>query len=166
MVQASDVSLRGALERLFREQNVQLFISALAVTGCPERAEDAVQEAFYRLFRLQCRPRRLKAYVFRCVRNAAVDQLHRSRPAVEIDDDFIFDCGEGPEQTAERNEFRKRVVVALRELSGDERETIISHLFGGLTFREIAIVRETSVNTAWSWYRRGMKRLRRILEVE
>lgn len=158
--------LCSALEKLFRTNNLELFISALAVTGCPERAEDAVQEAFYRLFRLQDRPRHLKAYVFRCVRNAALDQLERNRPVEIKDDEFIFDSSERPAETAERNEFRQEVVQAMKTLSDDEREIVISHVYAGLRFREIAKAREMSINTIWSWYRRGMEKLRRQLETK
>jgi RNA polymerase sigma factor (sigma-70 family) len=157
-------TLCSVLERLFREHNLQLFTSALGVTGCPERAEDAVQEAFYRLFRRQDRPRHIKAYVFRSVRNAALDQLERNRPERPIErDEAIFDWREGPDETAVMNEFRRDVAQAMKTLSEDERETVISHIYADLSFREIAKIRETSTNTIWSWYRRAMAKLRRQL---
>ena len=157
-------TLPRALEKLFRKHNLQLFTSALAITRRPERAEDAVQEAFYHLFRLENRPRHLKAYVFRSVRNAALDQLgrnHRSRP-IEVDE-VVFDCSEGPAYAAEMKEFRCEVIRAMGALSKDERETVINHLYADLSFREIAKIREISINTVWSWYRRGMEKLRRQL---
>lgn len=156
-------TLNSALERVFREHSQQLFISALAVTGCPERAEDAVQEAFYRLFRLQHRPRRLKAYVFRSVRNAALDQLEQNPPISIEDDEYIFDPSEGPADTAQESEFKRKAAKAMKTLSDDERQTVVTHLYADLTFREIAKVRDISINTVWSWYRRGMQKLRRQL---
>ena len=158
--------LCSALEKLFRERNVELFVSALAITGCSERAEDAVQEAFYRLFRLQDRPRHLKAYVFRSVRNAALDQVQRNRPNCPIpieDYEGIFDWREGPADTAVMNELRRDVAQGMKTLSEDERETIINHIYADLSFREIARIRGVSINTAGSWYRRGMEKLRREL---
>jgi len=148
MVQ-SDYRLTGALERLFRQHSRELFVSALAVTGCPSSAEDAVQEAFYRLFRMRRRPLHLKAYVFRSVRNAAIDQFKVKSTGRIEDDEYIFDGAAGPEQAAVNNEFRRQVIEGLKMLSGDERETIISHLFADLSFREIGRVREVSINTVW-----------------
>ncbi|MHC4646759.1 MAG: RNA polymerase sigma factor [Planctomycetota bacterium] len=156
-------TLDSALERLFREHSEQLFISALAVTGCPERAEDAVQEAFYGLFRMKRSPRHLKAYVFRAVRNAALDQLEQKPRDGIKDSEPIFDSGGGPPDAAEKNEFKIKVIRAMKTLSDDERETVVSHLYADLTFRQIAKVREISINTVWSWYRRGMEKLRRQL---
>jgi hypothetical protein len=38
--------LCSALEKLFRERNLELFVSALAITGCSERAEDLARSFF------------------------------------------------------------------------------------------------------------------------
>ena len=157
-------TLNGSLERIYLEYRQQLFTCALAITRCPARAEDAIQEAFHRLFRLERKPRRLKAYVFRTVRNAAIDQVRRQPPpAVELDE-FIFDPGPGPREAATENEFKRRVAKALVTLSADERETIVQHVYGGLTFREIARIRQAPLGTIVSRYHRGLRKLRTKLE--
>lgn len=153
-----------ALEEIFYQHHRRLFISALAVTGCPARAEDAVQEAFYKLFRLQKKPRHLEAYVFRSVRNAAWDQL-RKNPSAQTDiSESIFDPHDGPAETIVQKEYKEKLSRLLKELSADERETIISHIWADLSFRQIAKIRQNSINTVSSWYRRGMEKLRRQLE--
>ena len=152
------------LERFFIEHSSELFVCALAVTGCAGRAEDAVQEAFCRLFRLRRTPRHLKAYVFRSVRNAAVDQLRRAPPGELAVTDTLFDPADDPGQTAADNEFRQNAELAMRSLTDDQRETVIGHLYAGLSFREIAAAREISVNTVSSWYRRGIEKLCKLLE--
>jgi len=60
------------LERLFLENRKKLYTFALSIVRCPDGAEDVIQEAFYRLFRLGTVPQDLRAYVFRTVRNAAI----------------------------------------------------------------------------------------------
>lgn len=157
-------TLNGALERIYLECRQQLFTCAMAITRCPDRAEDAIQEAFYRLFRLDSEPRHLKAYVFRAVRNAAVDQVRRNPPPGDELNEFIFDPAAGPRDSAAHNEFKRRVAEALLTLSGDERETIVEHIYGNLTFREIARVRDAPIATVASWFRRGLKKLRDRLE--
>ncbi len=152
------------LERFFLEHSSQLFICALAVTGCAGRAEDAVQEAFAHLFRLRREPRNLKAYVFRSVRNAAVDQLRRLPPDQQGVPETLFDSADAPDQAAVENEFKRDAARAIQSLTDDHRETVVGHLYAGLTFREIAMAREVFVNTVASWYRRGIGKLRRLLE--
>jgi RNA polymerase sigma-70 factor, ECF subfamily len=156
--------LNGKLGQFYHEHRCQLFTCALAITRCPDRAEDAVQEAFCRLFRLGARPRDLKAYVFRSVRNAALDQA-RNKPALpQANPEFIFDPRPDPCDAATASEFQRQVAAAMTALAEDECETIVQHLFGNLTFREIAEIREAPLGTITAWYQRGLKKLRAELE--
>jgi len=146
----------------------ELFSCAIAITRSPDRAEDAIQEAFVRLFRSRLRPRNLKAYVFRAVRNAALDQLRRdgsfSDKLTDIDLAGLFDPEPGPEDSAVGREFQRHVAMALASLSPNERETIVNHLYGGLTFREISKVQDAPLGTVTAWYRRGLERMRTFLK--
>jgi len=160
---------RQSLEQLYCDFRQQLFTCALAVTGSPSRAEDAVHDAFCRLLRRPDAPGNrtidLKAYVFRAVRNAALDQRRRFGSPGEPLPEYVFDPASGPAASAEDAEFKRQVVQLLARLSPDECETIVLHLYGDLTFQEIASVREAPLGTVVSWYRRGLDKLRRKLEV-
>ncbi|MHC4474042.1 MAG: RNA polymerase sigma factor [Planctomycetota bacterium] len=156
--------LRREMERLYDEHGQQLFTCALAVTGCAAMAEDALHEAFYRGFRLSKSPRNIKAYMFRSVRNAAIDQLRRRGRAANIAEYYIFDSSAGPAELAEQRQFKRLVAELLLKLSEDERETIVQHLYAGLTFQEIADLRERPLGTITSWYRRGLAKIRDDLE--
>jgi RNA polymerase sigma-70 factor (ECF subfamily) len=156
-------SLRDDLERIYDEQEGALFVCALGITGCATAAEDAIQEAFRRLLSLPHRPDALRVYVFRSVRNAAIDLCRNRSRANSLRPTYIFAAND-PEQRAGQAEFRARAAEALLRLSDDEREAIVQHLYAGLTFREIAEIRDDSVNTVASWDRRGLQKLRRDLE--
>ncbi len=156
--------LNGELNQFYREYRRQLFTCALAITRCPDRAEDAVQEAFCRLFRFGVSPKDLKAYVFRTVRNAALDQARNNLALPQANPEFIFDPRPDPCDTATAAEFQRQVAEALTALSEDECETIVQHLYGDLTFREIAEIREAPLGTITAWYQRGLKKLRAELQ--
>jgi RNA polymerase sigma factor (sigma-70 family) len=156
--------LEDALERIYRQYRQQLFTCALSVTRRPERAEDAIHDAFCRLPRLNRKPRHLKPYVFRAVRNAAIDQLRRNPLPHDEASEFIFEPNEGPSERASRKEFKEQVSDSMLTLSENQRETIVQHLYAGLTFREIARLRKTSLSTVAAWYYRGLKKLRAQLE--
>jgi RNA polymerase sigma-70 factor (ECF subfamily) len=160
---------RRELERLYRECSQQLFTCALAITCSPSRAEDAVHDAFCRLLRGQAatgtEAADLKAYAFRAVRNAAIDQIRRLAAAPAPLPDFVFDPAPQSAAAVDDAEFQRQVVELLQSLSSDERETIVQHLYGELTFQEIATVREAPLGTIVSWYRRGVEKLRQKLEV-
>jgi RNA polymerase sigma-70 factor (ECF subfamily) len=157
-------SFADRLERVYRDCRQPLFACALAITRSAAHAEDAVHEAFCRLLSQNSRPRNLRAYVFRTVRNAAIDQVTRHRQPREVLPEFTFDPDPTPDKVATHGEFRRQVAAALHELTADECETIIQHIYGGLTFREIAAIRQSPQGTVAGWYQRGLKKLRAKLE--
>ena len=53
---------------------------------------------------------------------------------------------------------------ALSCLPVDQREAVVLHLRGQMTFRQIAALQDVSVNTAQGRYRYGIEKLRSLLE--
>lgn len=155
---------QSELENLYDGYNQQLYLCALAVTGCRDRAEDAVHEAFSRLLKLERKPQNTKAYAFQSVRNAAIDFQRRNGKTSSLVEDCFADPKENPRNIAAQRQMQRRVAQALETLGPDERETIIQHLYAGLTFREIAEMRNCPQGTVVSWHRRGLEKLRGILE--
>jgi len=157
-------SFRDELELIYDKFRQQMFICALAITGCQDVAEDAIHKAFCQLLQLKHSPQNLKAYIFKCVRNAAIDLIRQNARMHTFSDDYIFEPTDSPREVAEKKEFQQRVGKALLTLSEDERETIVQHLFTDLTFREIAEMRNLPIGTVTSWYHRGLANLREKME--
>ncbi|MHC4212481.1 MAG: RNA polymerase sigma factor [Planctomycetota bacterium] len=156
--------VRREMERIYDECSSQLFTCALSVTRCAGLAEDAIHEAFTRGLRLKEVPRNSKAYMFRSVRNAAIDQLRRRRKEQMLAPEYIFSDTTGPSELAQQKQFKQQVAEVLMKLSEDERETIVQHLYADLTFQEIADVRERPLGTITSWYRRGIEKMQGFME--
>jgi RNA polymerase sigma-70 factor, ECF subfamily len=157
---------RQILEAFYQEQRGRLYACALAVTRCPDLAEDAVHEAFCRLLARPVQARNLKAYVFQAVRNAGVDQLRRQPRGQTLLKDTIFDLQPRADEAAIDGETIHRIATELDRLRDEERETIMQHLYAELTFREIAEIRGVPLGTITAWYRRGLEKLREILGEE
>jgi RNA polymerase sigma-70 factor, ECF subfamily len=135
-------------------------------------AEDAVHDVFVDLAtdstRFKAR-RTLKGYLATCVANRARDQLRamarRKRigtasqenvpEAVSTEIDPLTAIIDEEETTAA---FR-----ALSELPYEQREVIVLHLHGSMTFKQIARQQDVSINTAQGRYRYGLDRLRSVL---
>jgi RNA polymerase sigma factor (sigma-70 family) len=143
------------LRGFYETHRQELYTYSLALTRNREAAEDAIHTAFQRLLRRGSAPTDLRPYVFRCVRNAAIDDL-RSKKRRE---DGIFDLPSNTDP-APALELGAELHQALGRLSEDERETIVLKVFDGLTLQEIADLRDASINTVASWYRRGMEKLK------
>ena len=75
-------------------------------------------------------------------------------------------CENEPLETLVCNEQLETLSGALAELPFEQREILMLHLHGQMTFRAIAKARQISTNTAKSRYRYGIDKLRSILNGE
>jgi RNA polymerase sigma-70 factor (ECF subfamily) len=103
--------------------------------------------------------------LYRVVRNAAISavralQRRRKYEAALAERGVAwFLPSEGAELDAQA------AARALKTLPDTEREAITMHLWGGLTFLEIADVLGCTHSTAHRWYLSGLARLRERLDV-
>ena len=151
-----------ALGQLVSEHAAALELYARQWCAAPE---DVVQDAFLKLMTQRRLPRNVVAWLFRVVRNQAVDvwrstQARRKHEtlAAERQPQSLF--GDG--QAALDGETATH---ALKGLPAEQREVITLHLWGGLTFAEIAEVIDSSSSTAHRAYLAGLTYLRERLDV-
>jgi RNA polymerase sigma factor (sigma-70 family) len=126
--------------------------------------EDVVQEAFVKLLALRQPPREVLPWLYRVVRNAALDagktarrRQRREAAAARPDHWFVEPAVEGLDAEA--------AVAALRRLPDAQREVILARLWGGLSFEHIAEVAGCSASTAFRRFSAGIDALRRELDV-
>ncbi len=147
-----------AFARLVENHSGRLVLYARQWAAAPE---DAVQEAFLRLARQRVDPDDPVAWLYRATRNAAIDlgKAERRRGAREA-------------ATARRDWFvqpeidgldAEAAVAAIKRLPPEQREVIVSRLWGGLGFEQIAAVMGGSASTAFRRYEAGIEALRRLL---
>jgi RNA polymerase sigma-70 factor (ECF subfamily) len=156
--------VKRALERIYRRHRQGLFTLALAVTRSPAAAEDAVQEAFARLWRLKKLPAGDPvAYVFAAVRNAATDQLRRRRPALEAPVSIFNGSVVSPEAAALEAERQRLLAEALEALPDAQRQAIVLRIYADLSFAQMAEALGEPLPTVAARYRRGLERLRQTV---
>ena len=163
---------REALTRIYGKYKADLLKLAMALLNDRSAAEDIVHDVFVSFverldgFRLTGS---LKGFLLTCVANHARNtnkaQGRRARgqdsPAarqVRQDRD--------PGELLECNEQLQRLSGALAELPFEQREIVLLHLQGAMTFGSIARARAISINTAKSRYRYGLEKLRSLLNSE
>ena len=155
-------AVRETLRAFYAGHRQQLYTYAVSITRQREAAEDAIQRAFQQLLSRNALPVDLRPYVFRCVRNAALDGLRRDQTRQES----IF-ASDGQAEAATPLSgpplSAAEVDAQLQQLSPDERETIVLKIYHALTFQEIADLRDVPLSTVASWYHRGLERLRALL---
>jgi RNA polymerase sigma-70 factor (ECF subfamily) len=130
--------------------------------------EDVVQDAFLKLVAARDRPRDVVAWLYRVVRNGAIDASKTARRRAGRESIVARRRGEATRWFVEREIDgldAQAVVGALERLHGEQRETIVAHLWGGLSFEQIASVSGCSASTAFRRYSAGIESLRRELGV-
>lgn len=148
------------LGQLVDEHAAGLVLYARQWTATPE---DVVQDAFLKLVIQKKSPHNPVSWLYRVVRNQAISVLrseqrrrkHETRAAERAPS--WFQPKEGLALDA------ASATRALRSLQEREREVITLHLWGGLTFAEIADVTETPTSTVHRWYLAGLANMRERL---
>jgi RNA polymerase sigma-70 factor (ECF subfamily) len=144
-----------------------LVLLARQWTPCKADAEDVVQEAFIRFWRSRERVEQPAAFLYACVKRAALNwqrgqrrQQRREEAVARPEVEPLFAC------PVEQNERRLAIEGALRSLPPEQAEVLVMRIWGGLSFPQIAAALEAPVNTVASRYRYALARLREQLAEE
>ena len=99
-----------------------------------------------------------KAYLFACIRNAVLNERRfrsRNTPLFPEADWFV-----APNQDRGAELDLRRALWALPQ---DQREVVVLHIWGDLTFAQIGKLTGVGVNTAASRYRYALAKLRETM---
>ena len=155
------------LEFVYREHRQGLFSLAVSITGSYQVAEDAIQNAFAKLFQFPIPQGDLVAYVYKSVRNAAIDAKRKDVRNHQLRDALIngyqtLNTTEPADvlMTKERHEILRQ---AIEQLEAADQEAIVLKSFAGLTFEQAGVITDTSPKTIASRYRRALQKLEQRL---
>ena len=159
---------RAALCRIYEKYYDYLLTVATALLYDVNEAEDVVHDSFLKLSESAhlLNPRRsLKWYLVACVSNRARDKLRsRRREAVALDESMFLESGAyEPAVAAIRNEEMQIISDALKQLPYEQREVVVLHTRGHMSFKAIAELRQVSVRTVHSRYKYGLDKLKTLL---
>jgi RNA polymerase sigma factor (sigma-70 family) len=145
------------IEFLYRQHGSALLLFALAITGERGRAQDAIHQVFLKLIENGSLSQAVdkKAYLFACVRNAVLNEGKREDRNTPLEPDSAWFIPPDRDYAGERNLRR-----ALGVLPDDQRQAIVLHVWGELTFSQIGDFLGISSNTAASRYRYALAKLR------
>ncbi|KPK80503.1 MAG: hypothetical protein AMJ81_12010 [Phycisphaerae bacterium SM23_33] len=126
----------------------------------PAAAEDVVQDVFVRLMRQRRRPASVEAWLFRSVRNAALNELRRQRRRRKQQHRLAAEGHDWFEARPDDLMDAKLVQAAVTGLPEEQREVILLRIWGGMTLQEISEVLGEPVSTLFSRYRAGLAQIR------
>jgi RNA polymerase sigma-70 factor (ECF subfamily) len=138
---------------------------ALYAAQWTNAAEDCVQEAFVELARQPVIPQYVVGWLYRVVKNRALNaargaRRRRERETRSIAGRFMI----GDHAATFDREDTSAMIEVLEHLESADRELIVMRIWGGLTFEEIASSYSISVSTAHRQYGRALEKIRQLLE--
>ena len=148
----------------FARHGRKLLLFARQQARNPADAEDLLQEAFVRIWRLYGHTGEISpGLVFRAIRRLAIDwaRSHDRRIIREGKVALDMNLVDWFERSLERDERQAALLQAIEQLPGEQKEVLTLKIWGDQTFDEIAKILEVSLNTAASRYRYAMEKLKK-----
>ena len=154
---------------LVRQHADLVYRVALRVTGTPDDAADAAQDALVNVWQgvADVEPERRRAWAARVARNAALDLLRRRsvRPqagvAEHVSDPEASDPL--PDADAEASDLRTCLARAVGTLAEPYRSILVLREIEGLSYAEIADALDLPLNTLKVYLMRARRRVRDAL---
>jgi RNA polymerase sigma-70 factor (ECF subfamily) len=148
------------LGRLLDEHAAALVLYARQWCCAPD---DVVQEAFIKLATQD--PREPVPWLYKVVRNAAHCAARSERRRLRREQEAAAQAPVWFLPAEGKRLDEESATAALQSLPEEEREIIIAHLWGGLTFEQVGAVVGTSSSSAHRRYLAGLSELRERLGV-
>lgn len=164
---------RAAFTQLAQHYQAACYGLAWRLTGDPDQAADATQDALLHAFNAigSYRGGVFRSWLLRITANASYDVLRRAqrRPTTTLPDAAegeaeLPDYGaDDPVFTAERGEMFRVLEGALQRLPLDQRTAVVLCDVYGMDYDEVAAATDAALGTVKSRLHRGRLRLREML---
>lgn len=160
---------RAAFRDLYDVSASKLFGVALRILGNRAEAEEALQEAYVKIWNSSARHQAGRGsaigWMISIARNQSIDMLRaRKGPARTLDDiPELPDARPGPEASALASDDRRRLLDCLGGLAPDRAAAVRAAYVEGYSYEELARRHAVPLNTMRTWLRRALISLRECL---
>ena len=151
------------MEQYYKEFGRKVFLYLMTLCGNADTAEELTQETFYRALRSVKKYKgESSVYTWLCsiARNAWLEELRKRRKykSEEISE-LMEDTSPRPDEEAESEDGRMRLLKKIHSLPETEKELILLRASQELSFREIGEIFGKSENWARVTYYRAKQKL-------
>lgn len=146
------------IQALYRQHGPALLAYGVSLLGDRAAAEDVLHQVFLEILGTVSRPDEPRPYLFRAVRNRALNSRRSTERLTALDHH------EWLVKTEPTMHAAIAIEKAMRELPAEQREVVVMKVWGEMTMEEIATVLEIPENTAASRYRYALAKLREHLQ--
>ncbi|MBJ3775057.1 sigma-70 family RNA polymerase sigma factor [Acuticoccus mangrovi] len=160
---------RRAFQKLYDASSAKLFAVCLRILQDRAEAEDAVQDAYTKIWRYSERYSAARArpmtWMIAIARNLAIDRLRaRKAPGAALEAaERVADGAMRPDERAMASGEAKRLLDCIRDLGEAQARLVRIAYFGGLTYAALAQRDGVALGTVKSRMRRALASLRGCL---
>tara|TARA_R110000787_G_scaffold6770_16_gene23545 strand:- start:9835 stop:10398 length:564 start_codon:yes stop_codon:yes gene_type:complete len=177
LLQATARGDQLAFAELYRATSSHLYGLLLRMLKRRDWAEEALQDCFIKIWQkaesFDGKKGSPLTWMLAVARYRALDLLRMKRPEVEMPDDdseislppmTLADDTQDPLARSEETQGIDRMRAGLDQLPAEQRQAVLLAYYEGYTHQELATRLNAPLGTVKSWVRRGLARLRELLD--
>ncbi|MBE7039220.1 MAG: RNA polymerase sigma factor [Ruminococcaceae bacterium] len=177
LIQKASKNNVEAFEKLIQPYTARLLNHAYRMLNNREDAEDALQEAYLKIFTSLYKfegHSSFKTWAYRIVTNVCIDMLRKQKKTCETSLNVTNEDGEheivipdytySPEISVQKKSASDALKNALENLNEEHKIVVVLRDIDGLSYDEIAHVTSTNVGTVKSRINRARIQLKKLLE--
>ena len=151
---------------LFKTNSKTVFNYIYYKFGNEEKAHDAVQEAFVKLWEncAKVSPEKARSYVYTVANNMYLNVIKAEKVRLKYADKSDKTTNESPEYVMEEKEFKAKLDRALESLPENQRTTFLLNRIDGKKYSEIAEIEGVSVKAIEKRMHLALKALREQID--
>ncbi|WP_289061661.1 sigma-70 family RNA polymerase sigma factor [uncultured Zobellia sp.] len=153
-------------DTIFKANSKTVFNYIYYKFGNEEKAHDAVQEAFVKLWEncAKVSPEKAKSFVYTVANNLYLNVIKAEKVRLKYADKTLKVTHESPEFLMEEDEFKQRLNRALDSLPENQRTTFLLNRIDGKKYAEIAKMEGVSVKAIEKRMHLALKSLREKID--
>tara|TARA_R110000796_G_scaffold67449_3_gene154718 strand:- start:37326 stop:37835 length:510 start_codon:yes stop_codon:yes gene_type:complete len=164
--QKNNVCEEQVYNMLYKTNSKTVFNYIYYKFGNEEKAYDAVQEAFIKLWEncSKVTPEKAKSYVYTIANNLYLNVLKAEKVRLKYAVKSLAISNESPEFLLEEKEYHKKLEKALSDLPENQRTTFLLNRIDGKKYAEIAEMEGVSIKAIEKRMHLALKSLREKIE--
>ncbi len=158
---------RQSFQEMYNLTSAKLFGVCLRILNDRQASEDALQDAYVKIWRNARRFDAKRAspitWLATIARNTAIDRKRSGGNRMMVSDETIKEMASAERSVLENLETQEGAHIlnkCLDSLEARQRNVIRTAFFEGHSYNELAQKLDTPLGTVKSWVRRGLKRLK------
>ncbi len=161
-----DVCEERIYNTIFQENSKIIFNHIFYKYGNEEKAHDAVQEAFVKLWEncAKVPPRKAKSYLYTVANNLYLNVIKAEKVRLKYADKTLKTTNETPEFLLEESQFKEKLNHALNSLPENQRSTFLLNRIDGMKYAQIAEMEGVSVKAIEKRMHLALKSLREKID--